>query len=85
MPKTLPDADPARRVPNSAQTAQPVLDDDTLYMGDNGRVTCGRHAGCSARYSGRDISGQRVDKIGPAEIAYAQREMDYTPACEVCR
>ncbi len=38
----------------------PVLDPDTIYLGDNGRVFCGRHAGMSATYTGRDISGQPV-------------------------
>ena len=40
-----------------------VLREDELYFGDNGRVFCGAHAGASARYTGRDISGQRVERV----------------------
>jgi hypothetical protein len=57
---------------------EPVLDPDTLYFGDNGRVFCGKHAGCSAKYSGRDISGQRVERVDFAECA----RFGFAPRCE---
>ena len=41
------------------------LIDDAIYIGDNGRAFCGRHAGMSARYTGRDISGQRIVLVTP--------------------
>jgi hypothetical protein len=44
---------------------KPVLNDETIYLGDNGRAYCGEHSGCSARYTGRDISGQSVMKVTP--------------------
>ena len=44
------------------------LRDDALYMGDNGRLLCGRHSGASARYTGRDISGQPVLEITGATL-----------------
>lgn len=57
----------------------PVLEDDTLYIGDNGAVLCGRHSGASARYSGLDISGQPVAEV-PNELA-----KEHALACETCR
>lgn len=43
----------------------PVLVDDALYLGDNGRALCGRHSGASARFSGYDLSGQEVMRVTP--------------------
>ena len=57
---------------------EPVLAPDTLYLGDNGRCFCGRHAGTSAIYSGRDISGQPVERVN---VAACKRE-GFTPRCE---
>jgi len=48
---------------------QPVLDAGSLYLGDNGRCFCGAHAGHSAKYSGRDLSGQQVLRVTPAVVA----------------
>lgn len=42
------------------------LSPTALYLGDNGRCFCGEHAGSSAKYTGRDISGQRVMKVTDA-------------------
>ena len=64
----------------------------TLYLGDNGRVTCGdlRCAGATAHLSNmsRDLSGQQMLRLTP-EMA---REMDrdlgphrLSVACETCR
>ena len=41
---------------------KPVLKDG-LYLGDNGRCFCFEHAGASAKYSGHDISGQKVLRV----------------------
>lgn len=35
----------------------------TLFIGDNGRCTCYRHAGASIRATGNDISGQRAERL----------------------
>lgn len=59
---------------------KPVLEDDELYIGDNGRVLHGKCSGASARFSGRDISGQRVQKVGPSN----PRSLGYFLTCEVC-
>jgi hypothetical protein len=57
---------------------EPVLDPDALYLGDNGRCFCGKHAGASAKFSGRDISGQRVERV---DVEACKRE-GFTPRCE---
>ena len=46
-----------------------------LYLGDNGRVFCGRlrHAGMTAHFSGRDLSGQKVERLTPAAAAWRAR------------
>jgi hypothetical protein len=62
-------------------TPKPVLKDDALYSGDNGRVYHGRCSGISARYTGRDLSGHKVERITKAEI---QADPDLW-TCERCR
>ncbi len=34
-----------------------------IYLGDNGRALCGQHLGMTARYTGRDISGQSIQRV----------------------
>ncbi len=34
-----------------------------LWFGDNGRILCTDHLGCSAATTGRDISGQRIAMV----------------------
>ena len=68
----------------TASYPAPVLDDATLYLGDNGQCFCGACAGQSARYTGRDLSGQEVlPLVGPA-LSEA-RAMGWEPRCETCR
>jgi len=64
----------------------PVLRDDELYLGDNGRAFCGRlhHAGMTALYTGRDISGQHVHRVTEDDQREAQK-MGVELACEGCR
>lgn len=38
----------------------PKLVDSSLYIGDNGRTLHGKEWGVSARFTGRDLSGQKV-------------------------
>ncbi len=63
---------------------EPVLADDTLYLGDNGRITCGACSGASARFTGRDISGQEVEKISWPDAGAFQVSTGNWPACELC-
>ena len=39
-----------------------------LYWSDNGRVICAKCAGCSARYTSRDISGQKVERVTVEDV-----------------
>jgi hypothetical protein len=54
---------------------------DTLFLVDNGGCLCGKHLGTTARFTGRDISGQRILKLTPALLA---SEPGFTPTCEMC-
>lgn len=60
------------------------LQDDVIYLGDNGAAFCGLHAGMTAKYTGRDISGQRVHKVTPEEAAYAEDSEGFVLRCEAC-
>lgn len=62
-----------------------ILDLDKLYLGDNGRITCGDCSGASARYTGRDLSGQRVEKISPQDSQTIAGLIGHMPICEVCQ
>jgi len=64
---------------------KPILDTATLYIGDNGRIVCGKQAcaGCHAFYTGRDLSGQPLLIIGDVE-AEALRGAGCSAECEVC-
>ena len=44
-------------------TSKPVLKPGVIYSADNGRLICVECAGMSAKYTGRDLSGQRVTNV----------------------
>lgn len=48
---------------NAAAKQRSVLQDGVVYLGDNGQAICSCCAGYSAKFSGRDISGQAVLKV----------------------
>ena len=50
-------------IARKATDLSPVLRDGAVYWADNGRRICARCAGASALYTGRDISGQPVDRV----------------------
>jgi hypothetical protein len=61
------------------------LKETELYLGDNGRVFCGRLrcAGSTAFASGRDLSGQKLMRVRIADVLAA----DLDPKefkCENC-
>lgn len=60
-----------------------VLDETTIYLGDNGRAFCGnlRCAGSTAYHTGRDLSGLRVLGLTP-EALRASRVPSVR--CETC-
>ncbi len=50
-----------------------------LFITDNGSILCSEHLGAAARFTGRDISGQAIEKVTPAH------DFDgLTPRCETC-
>ena len=49
-------------------TPRPLLREGALYFADGGRVVCVRCAGASARYTGRDISGQKVARVTVEDV-----------------
>lgn len=59
------------------------ISDSTVYLCDNGAAYCGAHLGMTARYSGRDISGQPIQPCTPEVVREAQA-MGWTPECETC-
>ena len=63
----------------------PVLQEQKLYLGDGGRAFCGRldHAGMTAHFTGRDLSGQSVHRVTEADQREARR-MGVTLECETC-
>jgi hypothetical protein len=67
-----------------ARGEKPVLNDDALYLTDNGRCLCGKHCGNSARYTGRDISGQKVARLTANDIIESIRVYKWEPECESC-
>ena len=62
---------------------RPALAPNALYFGDNGRCFCGKlHcAGMTAHYTGRDLSGLRVERITPAVL---RAEGLARIRCEMC-
>lgn len=60
-----------KRIARAEGDPAPALAPGRLYLGDNGRCFCGalRCAGSSAHFTGRDISGQRVEAIPAQELA----------------
>ena len=63
---------------------KPKLLDDALYFTDNGRVLCGQDAGTSARYTGRDISGQRVARVTHEDDVLWLAQLGEHISCEQC-
>lgn len=62
------------------------LDPEVLYVGDNGRVTCGAPgcAGASAAYTGVTIAGQRVRALTHDDVRGWVAEVGRAPRCEGC-
>lgn len=61
---------------------RPVLEDGALYFSDNGRLICATCAGCSALYTGRDISGQKVQRVNVDDATGWLQAMGRPISCE---
>lgn len=60
-----------------------ILTSSALYFTDNGAVYHGRCCGVSAQMTGRDISGQEVQRVSAADREWAAKE-GWTIDCETC-
>lgn len=49
-------------------TTRPLLREGAVYFADNGRRICAKCAGQSALYTGRDISGQKVERVSVEDV-----------------
>lgn len=50
------------------------LKKNTIYFADNGRLICHECAGMSALYTGRDISGQKVEPLSKGDMLWLAKE-----------
>ena len=72
---------------NARATRQrPKLNDRTIYFGDNGRCFCGSLscAGMTPHFTGRDLSGQRVEAVLPEDDDAAFASAGVRFRCESC-
>jgi hypothetical protein len=60
-----------------------TIQNDSLYFTDNGAIYCGAHLGTTARYTGRDLSGQPIERVTPDDVRQAQTS-GFALKCETC-
>lgn len=56
---------------------------DVLWFTDNGAIYCTDHLGASARITGRDISGQKIEQVTVADRLEAAKA-GWLIRCESC-
>lgn len=61
---------------------KPKLKPNTIYAADNGRLICLQCAGNSAKFTGRDISGQKVMTVPRSENATWKQKFNEDMTCE---
>lgn len=64
---------------------KPVLKPGIIYHSDNGRLICVECAGMSAKFTGHDISGQKVFALPYSETLEWFKEFGKPMACECGR
>lgn len=57
---------------------------NNLYFVDCGRILCGTHLGMSARWTGHDISGQKIKLISAAALKRMTADVGRPIGCETC-
>lgn len=62
-------------------TDKKALKEGAIYFSDNGRTICHKCAGMSALYTGRDISGQKVERLTSVDVAWLVQE-EIPASCE---
>jgi hypothetical protein len=70
------------RKPKVIKLGAPKLAAGIIYSGDNGRLFCAKCAGQTALYTGRDISGQKVEAMDAADNKAWIAEFGKPIACE---
>ena len=60
----------------------PKLKSGVIYSADNGRLICLECAGASAKFTGHDLSGQRVLPVPYHETIEWFKELGKPMACE---
>lgn len=61
-----------------------TVDTSALYHTDNGAVLCSSHLGASAKTTGRDISGQQIERVTDADRSEWRRLVGSEIRCETC-
>ncbi len=61
---------------------KPKLKENVIYVSDNGMLICRKCAGQSALYTGRDISGQRVEAMPKSYAAEWKRDTGHDLSCD---
>ena len=56
------------------------VNEQMIYLTDNGAAYCGAHLGMTAKTTGRDLSGQAILPVTPEVAAEAGYEIE----CEQC-
>lgn len=69
-------------LPAAVPGLTPVLKAGVIYAADNGRLICLKCAGQSAKFTGRDISGQAVEVMTAEHNAAWVGEFDSPMVCE---
>lgn len=60
----------------------PALKPGIIYSGDNGMLICLKCAGMSAKYTGRDLSGQKVLPVPVSETVEWKEMFGKDLSCE---
>ena len=68
------------RIPDAPP--KPKLKPGVIYSSDNGRLICVECAGMSAKFTRRDISGQRVTAVPYLETVAWFKQFHKPMACE---
>lgn len=61
---------------------KPILKPGIIYSGDNGKLICRDCAGMSAKFTGRDRSGQKVMAVPVSETVEWHKEFGEPMRCE---
>lgn len=72
----------ARLIAGVLSEPTPKLRAGMVYSGDNGERICIHCAGASALYTGRDLSGQKVDAFTEADAREWEKMLGKPLACE---